>query len=177
MEPFDLPTLTGLHYIQGLCDGVVLGKEALAGFPSLQTLPHTASLGFHGVNVHGSESKNKSMVLHITNTVENKKTEEIAREMVGERVFFGWPFLYEGLVSAVSDGLFKYDKMAVVPGAPLKVVSNPHSPGAIGMWKSKAERIEDTYSKRCGVLTGDVDVLLHIRPLRGRVPLAYRGIL
>jgi len=32
MEPFDLPTLDGLHLVQGLCDGVFLGAEALAGF-------------------------------------------------------------------------------------------------------------------------------------------------
>jgi len=47
----------------GLCDGVLTGAEALAGFPSLHTLPHTALLGSNGVNVHGSESRNKSMVV------------------------------------------------------------------------------------------------------------------
>ena len=67
MEPFDLPTLDGLHLVEGLCDGVLIGAEALAGFPSLHTLPHTASLGHHGVNVHGSESRNKSMIVHIEN--------------------------------------------------------------------------------------------------------------
>ena len=29
-------------------------------------------------------------------------------------------------------------------------------------------RIEDYYSKRCGVLTGDVEVLLHVRPFKVR---------
>ncbi|KAJ7697550.1 hypothetical protein B0H14DRAFT_3038728, partial [Mycena olivaceomarginata] len=51
MEPFDLPTLdglhlieglcNGLHLIEGLCDGVFFGA-LLAGFPSLKTLLHTA---------------------------------------------------------------------------------------------------------------------------------------
>jgi 5'-3' exoribonuclease 1 len=36
MEPFDLPTLDGLHLVQGLCEGVFLGSEALAGFPLLR---------------------------------------------------------------------------------------------------------------------------------------------
>jgi 5'-3' exonuclease len=67
MEPFDLPTLNGLHLVPGLCDGILTGAEALAGFPSLHTFPHAALLGFHGVNVHGSESRNKSMVVHIKN--------------------------------------------------------------------------------------------------------------
>ncbi|KAJ6560949.1 exonuclease II [Mycena sp. CBHHK59/15] len=154
MESFDLPTLDALHLVDGLCDGVFLGAEALAGFPSLKTLPHNAS-------------RNKSMVVHIENPHENRKTEDIAREMVGRRTFMGWPFLQEGLVVAVSDSLFKYEKMAVVPGSPEKVVSNPHAPHGLGHWKMKAERIEQVYSKRSGVITGAVDVLLHVRPLKG----------
>jgi 5'-3' exoribonuclease 1 len=167
MEPFDLPTLDGLHLIDGLCDGVFLGAAALAGFPSLKTLPHTAVLGFHGVNVHGTESRNKSMVVHIDNPHENRKSEDVAHEFVGTRTFVGWPFLQEGLVVAVSDALFKYEKMTVVPGAPEKVISNPHAQHGLGHWKMKAERIEQTYSKRSGVITGAVDVLLHVCPLKG----------
>ncbi|KAI0663830.1 exonuclease II [Cubamyces menziesii] len=167
MEPFDLPTLDGLHLIQGLCDGVQLGAEALAGFPSLQTLPHTATLGYHGVNVHGSESRNKSMVVHIVNAHENRKVEDIAQEMIGRRIFIGWPFLQEGMVSAISDSLFKYEKLSVIPGKPAKVVSNPHSPQGLGLWKMKAEKVEHYYSKRCGVITGNVEVLVHVRPLKG----------
>jgi 5'-3' exoribonuclease 1 len=178
MEPFDLPTLNGLHLIEGLCDGVLTGAEALAGFPSLKTLPHTAMLGFHGVNVHGSESRNKSMVVHIENPYEMKKTEDIARTMVGERVFTGWPFLQEGLVVAVSDSLFKHEKMTVVPGTSPKVVSNPHAPHGLGHWKMKSERIEQVYSKRSGVITGAVDILLHVRPLKGLfVPLIISPLL
>ncbi|KAJ7608732.1 exonuclease II [Roridomyces roridus] len=167
MEPFDLPTLDGLHLVEGLRTGVLLGAEALAGFPSLNTLPHNALLGFHGVNVHGSESRNKSMVVHIQNPYENKKPQDIARDVVGQRTFIGWPFLQEGLVVAVSDSLFRYEKMAVVPGTPEKVISNPHAHHALGHWKGKAERIEEMYSKRSGVITGTVDVLLHVRPLKG----------
>lgn len=167
MESFDLPTLDGLHLVPGLCEGVCLGAEALAGFPSLDTLPHTAQLGFHGVNVHNSESRNKSMVVHIQNPHENRKVEDIAKEMVGKRTFIGWPFLQEGLVTAVSDSLFKYEKLVLVPGTPEKVVSNPHSHQGLSHWKGKAERIESIYSKKCGVITGDVDVLVHVRPLKG----------
>ncbi|KAL4244297.1 5'-3' exoribonuclease 1 [Abortiporus biennis] len=167
MEPFDLPTLDGLHLIEGLCDGVFLGAEALAGFPSLQTLPHTATLGFHGVNVHGSESRNKSMVVHIQNVHENRKVQDIANEMVGRRTFVNWPFLQEGMVVAVSDSLFKYEKASIISGDPPKVVQNPHSPHGVGYWKMKSEKIEQYYSKRCGVITGGIDVLVHVRPLKG----------
>lgn len=173
MQPFDLPTLDGLHLVEGLCDGVFLGAAALAGFPSLKTLPHTATLGFHGVNVHGSESRNKSMVIHVQNPYERKKTEDVARAMIDERIFIGWPFLREAKVVAVSDSLFKYEKMTIVVGQPSKVISNPHSPHGVGHWRSKAERVESVYSKRCGVLTGTVDVILHARPLKGTYAARY----
>ena len=167
MEPYELPTMDGLHLIDGLCDGVLTGAEALAGFPSLQTLPHTASLGHHGVNVHGSESRNKSMVVHIENQYEGRKVQDVANEMIGQRTFIGWPFLQEGMVCAVSDSLFKYEKMSVTPGAAPRVVHNPHAQHGLSLWKSKSERIENFYSKRCGVITGEVEVLVHVRPLKG----------
>lgn len=169
MEPFNLPSLDGLHLVEGLLDGVLLGAEALAGFPSLKTLPHTATLGVHGVNVHGSESRNKSMVVHIENPHEGRKTEDVASELVGKKTYIGWPFLREGLVAAVSDSLFKYEKISIVPGAPAKAVGTPHSQKGLGLWKMRADSIQQTYSKRSGIITGEVDVLLHVRPLRGSV--------
>lgn len=168
MEPFNLPTIEGLHLIKGLLDGVKLGTNALAGFPSLQTLPHTATLGHHGVNVHGSESRNKSIVIHIKNPFEGQKTEDVASAQIGKKTFIGWPFLQEAMVVSVSNSLFKYEKMSVIPGAPPRVVANPHSQHGLSIWKSKAERIESVYSKKAGVLTGDIDLLLHVRPLKGR---------
>lgn len=166
-EAFHLPTLDGLHLIPGLCDGVVLGEEALAGFPSLKTLPYMAVVGVHGVNVHGYESKNQSIVVHITNPHSSKTPEQIAHATIGKRIFTGWPFPHEGLVVAVSDSHFKYEMMNMIPGKPAKVASTPHSPAGLGHWKSKAERIEQVYSKRFGVVPGEVEVLVHVRPLKG----------
>ncbi|ESK84121.1 5 -3 exoribonuclease [Moniliophthora roreri MCA 2997] len=166
MEVFNLPTLDGLHLVPGLRDGVSLGREALAGFPSLKTLPHAGVvIGYHHVNVHGSESRNKSVIVNIANAYENRKSEDIARDLVGSRVWINWPFLREGMVVGISDSLFRYEK-AKIAGRD-KVVSTPHSHGGLGHWKSKAQRIEDVYSKRCGVVIGEVQVLVHVRPLKG----------
>lgn len=57
-EVFHLPTLDGgLSFRNHLLDGVQLGKDALAGFPSLDTVPHKGELRFHNVNVFQQESK------------------------------------------------------------------------------------------------------------------------
>ena len=69
---FYLPSLDGRQLITGLCDGVVLGKAALAGFPTLKTLPHSGRIEHHHVNVFQSESKNQSMVIDIDNKLEGR---------------------------------------------------------------------------------------------------------
>jgi 5'-3' exoribonuclease 1 len=167
MKPYNLPTLDGLHLVQGLCDGVLLGAESLAGFPSLKTISHHATLEDHGVNIHGSESRNKSMVIYVKNLYQDKKTQEVAEEMIGQRVFVGWPFLREGKVTAVSDSSFEYRRMEATPGAPGKITPNPHSFQGAGQWVSKSERIKIDYSKRRGVITGCVDILVRVAPLKG----------
>ncbi|CED84832.1 exonuclease ii [Phaffia rhodozyma] len=164
-ETFTMPSLDGLELIEGLLKGVQLGASALAGFPSVNTLPQHAQLGFHGVNVHNSDSKNQSMVISIENVWEGQKIEDVARKMIGKRTFTGWPFLREGLVVAVSDELFRYTLASV--GGKKKVVSSPQDGAARMSWKRKADGIEHRYSKRFGILTGDIDVLLHVRPLKG----------
>jgi len=129
----------------------------LAGFPSLKTLQYTAALGYHQINVLQSESRNQAMVIRITDAWEGKTASEVAKEVIGKRTFLNWPFLREGKIAAVSDNLFRYDGGG----------STPHSPQYLGSWKRKADKIQETYSKRSGVLTGDVKLLLHIRPLKG----------
>lgn len=170
MLPFDLPTLDGLHLIPGLLEGVSLGAAALAGFPSLSTLEHRAELLPHGVSVFQSASRNKSIIIYITNAHKGKKTSDIATELIGKRTYVGWPFLREGIVVAVSDPLFRYEATAVAgSGRTLAsgVISNPHSPTYVHSWRRKAEHIEESYSKRYGVIIDTVDVIVHVRPIKG----------
>ena len=176
MEPFDLPTLDGLHFVQGLCDGVFLGTSALAGFPSLKTLPYTSTLGHHHVNIHGSESRNKSIVIHIDNPHESRKSEDLASELITTRTFAGWPFLQEAMVVGLSDSMFKYEKASIMPGKPSQIVSNPHTRQGSSFWKNRTEKIEGHYSRKCGVLTGEIKILLHVRPLKGADGLIFMYI-
>ncbi|KAI6855584.1 hypothetical protein KC334_g22350, partial [Hortaea werneckii] len=99
---FELPTMEGLDVYVGLVDGVKLGEAALAGFPSLRTLPHSGQLGFHGVSVFQQESRNESMVITLLEG-EEKGTIVHAKERLGKAVHVGYPFLQEGKVVSVSD--------------------------------------------------------------------------
>ena len=169
MEPFNLPTLDGLHLVKGLCDGVVLGTEALAGFPSLHTLPHTGRIEHHRVNVFQSESRHQSMVIQIDNDQTGKTSMEIALAMIGKKVFIGWPFLQEGLVVAVSDELSRHEEQAFGPDGEKRIVSVLHSPLTLSTWKRNAQKTEELYSKRYAVVIGPVQFVLHVRPLKGKL--------
>ena len=158
---YELPTLEGLDIIVGLCEGVKLGAHALAGFPSLKTLEHTAALGFHGVNVFQQDSRNESMVITLGKAFQNAKVEE-AKEMIGKKAFVGYPFLQEAKVTAISDELFTYknaDNGQLIPV--------PHGPWELQNWKRKSERMENVYSKRMGIVTGPVEIIVHVDMLKG----------
>lgn len=164
-NPFHLPILDGLHLVKGLCDGVQLGAYALAGFPSLQTLAHDAQVLHHAVNVFQADSRNQSVVLFLKDKWDNRKAAQIAAQLVGSRVYYNWPFLLEGLVVAVSDSHFKYESKTFHSNQ--QIVQTPHNPAVLNMWARKAERHESFYSKRYAVILGDVEVLIHVRPLKG----------
>jgi 5'-3' exoribonuclease 1 len=160
---FDLPTIEGLDLHTGLVEGVQLGEAALAGFPSLATIPYNAALGFHGVNVFQQDSRNESMVVTLKDTEERTKV-EAAKLKLGKRVHVGYPFLQEAKVVRVSDELFDY----VLPDDGSEhVVPIPHGPRDIDMWHKKAERIENSYSKRLGIIIGPVESLVHVEMLKG----------
>lgn len=159
---FDLPTMDGLEPYNGLMAGVQLGSAALAGFPSLKTLPHVGQLGFHGVQVFQQESRNESQVITLLDPG-SRASVELAKAKLGKRVHVGYPFLQEALVVRVSDELFDY----ILPPGEQHVISIPHTPQQIEQFKKKAHRIEGTYSKRLGMIIGEVESMVHIQLLKG----------
>ncbi|KAL9063098.1 MAG: hypothetical protein Q9157_008423 [Trypethelium eluteriae] len=160
---FELPTMEGLDVYVGLADGAKLGVSALAGFPSLQTLPFSGTLGFHGVSVFQQESRNESMVVTLTES-EAMTNVETAKAKLGKAVHVGYPFLKEAKVVQVSDELFDYMLPASGPQVPIQI---PHSPDDISNWKKKADRIERVYSRGLGVIIGPVESLIHVQMLKG----------
>lgn len=162
---FDLPPTDGLSYRQGLMDGALLNVSALAGFPSLATLPYVAALGFHGVNVFQTESRNESMVVTLTDSAVRTKIEN-AKAKLGQRCFVGYPFLQEAKIVSVSDELFDYTLAENGFG---EIVVKDHSNRDIDDWLKNAKYWEEFYSKRLGILIGDVESMVHVEMLKGLI--------
>ncbi|KAK3358973.1 XRN 5'-3' exonuclease N-terminus-domain-containing protein [Lasiosphaeria hispida] len=162
---FELPAVEGHQYRIGLTDGALLNVSALAGFPSLATLPYTANLGFHGVNVFQQDSRNESMVVNLLGTEMRTKSGS-AKVKLGQRCFVGYPFLQEAKITRVSDELFDYFLAEDGTG---QVISRNHSPREIEDFSRKSEKIENFYSKRLGILIGEVESLVHVQMLKGLI--------
>ena len=161
---FELPTMEGLEPHIGLTEGVKIGLHALAGFPSLKNLPFTAALGFHGVNVFQQDSRNESMIVTLSGTEARTRVEH-AKGLLNKRIFVGYPFLQEAKVVKVSDELFDY--VADTNG----VRAIEHVGNEIDQFHKKADRIEKYYSKRLGMLIGDVESLVQVEMLKGLMKL------
>ena len=160
---YELPTMDGLDVYVGLVDGAKLGVEALAGFPSLKTLPFVGALAFHGVNVFQQDSRNQSMVETLLEIDRSTKV-EMAKQRLGKVVHVGYPFLQEAKVTKVTDELFQYFAPEQ-PGG--QIIQVPHQQAEISSWEKKAERIESFYSKRLGMVIGEVESLVHVEMLKG----------
>ncbi|KAH9809302.1 hypothetical protein Tdes44962_MAKER06162 [Teratosphaeria destructans] len=164
---FELPTMDGLDVYVGLVEGVKLGEAALAGFPSLRTLPHSGQLGFHNVSVFQQESRNESMVITLLEG-EKQGTIADAKARLGKAVHVGYPFLSEGKVVGVSDEMFIYQLADPSrPATAQNIVQRPHEGRGLEEWKKKADRIESVYSKRLGMVIGTVESLVEVHMLVG----------
>ena len=172
-EHWEPPTPPSL--ISGVVPGTRLGTQLLPGFPSLATIPYSATLGFHGVNVFNTESQRESMVVTLVNRYEGRKVEEVAAHLLGTRVFVAWPFLTEALVTSLSDEMFRYEpdvqgrNVSSSGGFAHRVVVGPQTEAGLDKFYESAERIEGIYSKRWGTITGPVEVVVGVRLLKGKV--------
>ncbi|KAK3846807.1 MAG: XRN 5'-3' exonuclease N-terminus-domain-containing protein [Linnemannia gamsii] len=163
---FHLPVIEGVTSLRkGLCEGAFKGAEALFGFPSLDTIKHTGNLGYHSVQVFQAPSRNETMVVNIVNRFEDVKPEALALSKLGKRVFVGWPFLKEGIVSSISDEMFKYELQ--VQGKNKVVIKTPHRTNTFDTWRKRVDRIETLYNKRFGVVIGDIEFTAQVLLLKG----------
>lgn len=164
---FELPTMEGLNFHVGLVDGVNLGKDAMAGFPSLHSLQHIGALGFHGVSVFQQDSRNESMVITILDQ-SSKGGLAGAKAKLGKAVHIGYPFLQEAKIIRVSDEMFDYSLANPHADASVaNIQAIPHSAQQISDWKRKSDQIEKFYSKRLGVITDAAECMVHVEMLTG----------
>lgn len=162
---FDLPDMEGLEYVSGLTNGAMVKVEALAGFPTLHTLPYTAQLvEGYGINVFQQDSRNPSVVVTLTDT--NLRTSiEAFKAKLGQRCYVGYPFLQEAKIVKVQDELFTYE----LAENEKEIVTRDHSNREAADFAKEANFLESWHGKRLGVTIGQVECLVHVHMLKGLI--------
>lgn len=160
---FDLPDMEGLQYLSGLTNGALLNVSALAGFPTLHTLPYTAQLvEGYGVNVFQSDSRNPSVVVTLTGT-ENRTKTETWKAKLGQRCFVGYPFLQEAKVIRVQDELFSYE----LAENGKDIVTKDHNNREAADFAKESDFLENWHGKRLAITIGQVECLVVVHMLKG----------
>ncbi|QPC65253.1 hypothetical protein HYE67_007484 [Fusarium culmorum] len=161
---FDLPDVEGLEYLSGLTSGALLKVDALAGFPTLHTLPYTAQLvEGYGVNVFQADSRNPSVCVTLTGT-ENRTKIETWKAKLGQRCYVGYPFLQEAKVIKVQDELFSYELADNGD-----VMTRDHNNREAADWAKEADYIENWHAKRLAITIGQVECLVYVHMLKGLI--------
>ncbi|KAM0254342.1 hypothetical protein ACHAQJ_006874 [Trichoderma viride] len=160
---FELPNIEGLEYISGLTNGALVNIKALAGFPTLHTLPYSAQLvEGYGVNVFQQDSRNPSVIVTLTETELRTKVETWKKKL-GQRCFVGYPFLQEAKVMKVQDELFTYE----LAEDEVNIVTKDHSNRDASDFAKEAEFLENWHAKRLGITVGQIECLVHVHMLKG----------
>jgi len=162
--------------------GTKVGATGPPGFPTLKTIQMSGRLERAGINVFGMPSRKESVVLQLKDLGVSPGVEAVAGVLVGQKCWVMWPYLQEAVVEAVSDAEKKCTrapssrieddaggkKKRETTKAALTTVMY-HTKEEADNWGKKKTRLITEHSSRHGVLLGQVNLLLHVRPLEGLI--------
>lgn len=104
---FKLPPID--NFKVGLLENAKVGKEALAGFPTLFNLPFESELILNETRVFQMGSRSESMVLKVDNIWEEYTSQQFSDKFLGEIVYTRYPYLRESKLVEIVDGEHKYE--------------------------------------------------------------------
>lgn len=150
-----------------LGETVQLGKNLLAGFPTLDSIEFDSELALAEVKVFQNPSRSESMILSLKNIWEDLTVDQFSHKFINKVVYSRWPFLRESRVVNVFDSEFKFESVRI--GNSKKVVSTPITSEELKDFKSEVSKIKQLYEKTKGIKLGKIDGLVHVQPVTGLI--------
>ncbi|KAI9256901.1 exoribonuclease 1 [Sporodiniella umbellata] len=163
---YQLPVLPDTGLRKGLLPDAKIGKEALAGFPSLKVIDHDSHIGHHNVRVFNADSSNESVVISLKNRYKNASERELIKLFSYRSVYVGYPYLKQAAVIGVSSADCKMF-VTVDQKGNKNYQEQRWNEKERDDWQNMATRLEHLRSKRFGLLVGDIDVVAHVCFLNG----------
>lgn len=149
----------------GLTDGAKLGKELLAGFPTLDTIPFESKLMLNEVKVFQNPTRSESMILTIDNIWKDLSVHQFAEKFLNKVAYSKWPFLRESKIIKVTDSEFKYE--VIKSGNSKKIISTPLDNDEFKTFNQRCREFLTSYDKTKGIRLGEVYGLVEVQPVTG----------
>lgn len=165
-EIFELPRLNPDFKFE-LPEGAKLGKELLAGFPSLYTIPFNSELALLEVKVFNFPSKSESMVLTLENIWEDITVNQFVQKFMGKVVYSNWPYLSESRVTEIWYNEQKFE--SVKSGNMRKTVTNHMSMEEIREYNITRKNLKAAYENTKGIKIGKVETIVWVQKVTGLV--------
>lgn len=165
-QSFTLPPMVPGFKFE-LPEGAKTGKDLLAGFPTLYTIPFNSSLSLHEVKVFNFPSRSESMILALENMWTDLSINQFSQRFLGKLVYTRWPFLVESRVTDVWDAEYKYE--SVKSGTTRKIVSSPLSSDEMREFHTTARNLSAKFEKTKGLVLGPITTLVYVQHVTGMV--------
>lgn len=147
--------------------GAKLGKDLLAGFPSLKTIPFDFHLALLEVKIFNFPSKSESMNLTLHNRWVNSNAEAFTNRYMGKLVYTSWPYLSESRVTQVRTAEMKYESVKLPQGR--RTVASTMSDNELREFHINVKNMMNEYKKNKGVMIGPVDTVVFVQRVNGLV--------
>lgn len=159
-------------FLPQLCKGVKMGKHNLEGFPVPECKKTKVEERDVGIVLFGQPSRKPSLVINLTPQYSKEQTmdedflvqESIRvaqrlRNLIGKRVYVGYPYPRIGILSSISDERASYYDE--------KGEGEPHDEREIDQFRKEYSYHKNVLLRRYGLDVGNVKVLVFIKLFRG----------
>ncbi|AAS51874.1 ADL046Cp [Eremothecium gossypii ATCC 10895] len=166
------PSMEGRSILYGLPEGAKLGTSALAGFPTLKSIPFNAQLAYNECTIFNQPSRHHSMLLTIKDVYQssNLSVNDVAERYLGEIVYSNWPYIRESKMVSIIDNNYVYiasEKCKKSGGT--SVVRKPATPEEKKAFSSMVKNIIHGYSKKKGIVLPEVRAIARVLPVTGLI--------
>ncbi|KAH3670343.1 hypothetical protein WICMUC_004839 [Wickerhamomyces mucosus] len=153
------------NYHNGLVKGVLLGESALAGFPTLKSIPFDDELKNAGLYIFNQPSRSQSRILTPKDIHEGLSVDQFAERYVGKIVYTRYPYLRESKIIRVSDGKTDFKSEKTDKG--FKTYSRETSYEDGKTYKATVENFKRQYATSKGIELKQIRALVYVQPVSG----------
>lgn len=173
-KPFHLEKLGPDQIKYGLLPNDKMGINILAGFPTLQTIPFTASLQYNETLVFQQPSRQQSMVLEIEDIYDenNLTLDELAKRYIGKIVYTKWPYLRESKLISIfnENSVFEGKHTADNQGKKhFKIIHRSADIHEQKEFKQLNGSVMKNYKKQMAVLLKNIRAFVKVVPVAGLI--------